>query len=65
MGRRLQLKPDCPTSNLWCAPGDPVFTGMTNNHLLVSIAQAFGVSVNTFGTQPTPDLTTGPLAGLV
>ena len=65
MGRRLQLKPDCPQSNLWCAPGDPVFTAMTNNHLLVSIAQAFGVSVNTFGTQPTPDLTTGPLDGLV
>jgi Protein of unknown function (DUF1552) len=64
MGRRLKLPADCPASNLWCAPGDPVFVASTNNHLLVSIAQAFGVNVNTFGTQPTPDLTTGPLAGL-
>lgn len=65
MGRRLKLKADCPTSNAWCGPGDPAFTAMSNNHLLVSIAQAFGVDTATFGTQPTPDLTTGPLSGLV
>ncbi len=65
MGRRLKLQADCPSSNLWCAPGDALFKGSTNNHVLVSIAQAFGVNINTFGTQPTPDLTTGPLAGLV
>lgn len=65
MGRRLKLPVDCPTSSPWCAPGDPVFKASTNNHLLVSIAQAFGVDINTFGTQPTADLTTGPLAGLV
>ena len=64
MGRRLRVTPDCPSSNLWCAPGDAVFKGITNNHLLVSIANAFGVSINTFGTQPTTDLTTGPLDGL-
>jgi Protein of unknown function (DUF1552) len=65
MGRRLKLSLDCPTSNLWCSPGDAVFKASTNNHILVSIAQAFGVVVNTFGTQPTADLTTGPLDGLV
>ena len=35
----------------------------TNNHLLVSIAQAFGLSdVNTFGTQPDSKLSTGGLS---
>jgi len=55
---------DCPTSSPWCAPGDANFTGMTNNHLLVAIAKAFGVDITSFGTQPTTDLTTGELAGL-
>ena len=65
MGRRLRVSPDCPSSNLWCAPGDAAFTGVTNNHLLVSIAQAFGVNVNAFGTQPGTADTTGPLDGLL
>jgi hypothetical protein len=65
MGRRLRVSPDCPSSNLWCAPGDATFMGVTNNHLLVSIAQAFGVNVNTFGTQPGTADSTGPLAGLL
>ena len=65
MGRRLRVSPDCPSSNLWCAPGDSSFMGVTNNHLLVSIAQAFGVNVNTFGTQPGTADSTGPLAGLL
>ncbi len=65
MGRRLKMGADCPTSSPWCAPGDPMFTATTNNHLLVSIAQAFGQSdVNSFGTQPTAALTTNPLANL-
>lgn len=64
MGRRLKMKADCPTSSPWCAPGDGMFSAATNNHLLVSIAQAFGVDINTFGTQPTSDLTTGAMAGL-
>jgi hypothetical protein len=41
-----------------------VFSACTNNHLLVSIAQAFGVNLNTFGSQPNADWVTGPLAGL-
>ncbi len=35
-----------------------------NNHLLVSIAQAFGVEIDSFGTQPNPADKTGPLLGL-
>ncbi|HEY8923047.1 MAG TPA: DUF1552 domain-containing protein [Polyangia bacterium] len=65
MGRRLRVQADCPSSSPWCAPGDANFTGVSNNHLLVAIAKAFGVDVNTFGTQPTTDLTTGVLAGLI
>jgi hypothetical protein len=64
MGRRLKLSADCPASSPWCEPSDPMFKASPNNHLLVSIAQAFGVEINTFGTQPAADLTTGPLAGL-
>ena len=53
MGRRLKMPPDCQT-NLWCSPGDAKFKASTNNHLLVSIAQAFGLTdVNSFGTQST------------
>ena len=29
---------------------DPKFANRANNHLLVSIGQAFGVDANTFGT---------------
>jgi hypothetical protein len=64
MGRRLKMMPDCPSSSPWCAPGDTTFKPTTNNHLLVSIAQAFGVNVNTFGTQPDSASTTGALSGL-
>jgi Protein of unknown function (DUF1552) len=64
MGRRLKAPADCPSSNLWCAPGDPTFKATTNSHLLVSIAQAFGVNLTSFGTQPDPALTTGPFPGL-
>jgi hypothetical protein len=65
MGRRLKLNPDCPTSTPWCSPGDATFKPVTNNHVLVSIAQAFGVQMDSFGTQTTdPSLTTGGLSGL-
>ena len=65
MGRRIKAAADCPTSSPWCSPSDAVFnkTG-ANNHLLVSIAQAFGVAVDSFGTQTDPAYTTGALAGL-
>jgi hypothetical protein len=62
MGRRIALAADCPPSGSdWCSP----MVEKTNNHLLVSIAQAFGQSdVESFGTQPEPALTTGELTEL-
>jgi hypothetical protein len=64
MGRRIKAPADCPASHLACKPGDGAFTGTANNHLLVSIAQAFGVAIDSFGTQPSAADKTGPLAGL-
>jgi Protein of unknown function (DUF1552) len=64
MGRRIKLQADCPANSPWCGEGDPAFTPITNNRLLVSIAQAFGVAIDSFGTQPDPALTTGPLSEL-
>ncbi len=63
MGRRLKMAPGCPTSDLWC-PGKPTYTPTTNSKILVSIAQAFGVEVDTFGTQPDPKDVTGALSQL-
>ena len=64
MGRRVKLAADCPSTNPWCQPSDAVFSGVTNNHLLVSIAQAFGVTVDRFGTQADSKHTDGALSGL-
>ena len=65
MGRRLKMSADC-TTNLWCAPTDAEFKASTNNHLLVSIAQAFGLTdVTSFGTQSTSSWKTGTLTGLL
>ena len=65
MGRRLKMQPDCMT-NLWCSPTDAEFKASTNNHLLVSIAQAFGLTdVASFGTQNTASWKTGTLSGLL
>jgi len=64
MGRRLKLTPDCPTTTPWCSETSPEFSAMTNSKLLVSIARAFGVQVNAYGTQPDTKLTTGALSAL-
>jgi Protein of unknown function (DUF1552) len=64
MGRRLKMQADCPTNLPWCAPDQPEFRAAPNNKLLVSIAQAFGQEVETFGTQPDPKLTTGAMSEL-
>ena len=65
MGRRLKMSADCMT-NLWCSPTDAEFKASTNNHVLVSIAQAFGLSdVTTFGTQSNSGWKTGTLTGLL
>lgn len=61
MGRRLRLQPDCPTSSPWCGEGDASFTPVTNSQVLVAIAQAFGVEIDSFGTQSDPALTSGAL----
>jgi hypothetical protein len=65
MGRRIKAPADCPSSNVYCGPGDATFSKAgANNHLLVSIAQAFGININAFGTQPDSGFTTGALAAL-
>jgi hypothetical protein len=64
MGRRLRMAPDCPPENSWCAETDPQSKTVTNSKILVSIAQAFGVDVDSFGTQPDPALITGALSEL-
>ena len=65
MGRRLKAAADCPTSNVWCAPATSDFVGVTNNKILVAIAQAFGITdVNSFGTQSNSAWTTGALPNL-
>ncbi|HVY29564.1 MAG TPA: DUF1552 domain-containing protein [Polyangiaceae bacterium] len=63
-GRRLQLTPDCAPPNDSCKPRDAKFASGANNHLLVSIAQAFGVETNQFGSGPDSSFSTGALSGL-
>ena len=63
MGRRLKMAPGCPTTDQWCV-GRPTYTPTTNSKILVSIAQAYGVDVNTFGTQPNAADVTGALTAL-
>ena len=63
-GRRLKLKSDCAPPNDSCMAHDVKFASGANNHLLVSIAQAFGVNVNSFGKASDPAFTTGALTGL-
>ncbi|AGP39526.1 hypothetical protein SCE1572_36575 [Sorangium cellulosum So0157-2] len=64
MGRRIKLRPDCPPDAPFCGENDATFTPTTNSRILVSIAQAFGVEVESFGSQPDPKLTTGALSEL-
>jgi hypothetical protein len=61
MGRRVKLSQDCPPgTGEWCSETQRV--DKPNNHLLVSIAQAFGQEIDSFGTQPSTALTTGALS---
>ncbi|HTA92602.1 MAG TPA: hypothetical protein VK745_23650, partial [Polyangiaceae bacterium] len=66
MGRRLKMPAACPAADPWCAGDNPptTYTPTTNSKILVSIANAFGVDINTFGTQPNPPDITGPLSDL-
>ena len=61
---RMQMTPDCAPPNDSCKVRDVKFAGGANNHLLVSIAQAFGVETDTFGAGPDNAFTTGALSGL-
>ncbi|MEY4579646.1 MAG: hypothetical protein RL701_4349 [Pseudomonadota bacterium] len=64
MGRRIRLGGDCMDGSPWCGPGDEKFQGVSNNHLLVSIAQAFGAPLEAFGSQLEAKHTTGALSEL-
>ena len=63
-GRRLTMSPDCWTPNDSCRARDSKYAHAANNHLLVSIAQAFGVNVDSFGKNADPAFTTGALSGV-
>jgi hypothetical protein len=63
-GRRLKLATDCAPPNDSCTARDAKFASGANNHLLVSIAQAFGVNIDSFGKGPSSAFTTGALSGL-
>lgn len=63
MGRRIKAGASCPENDPWC-PGKPAYTPTTNSKILVSVAQAFGVEVDTFGTQNDPKFVTGALSAL-
>jgi hypothetical protein len=65
MGRRLRMKTDCPMVPSWCSETDAGYTTVSNNHVLVSILQAFGVAEDSFGMQPSkPQDASGALSGL-
>jgi hypothetical protein len=63
-GRRLLTSPDCSPPNDSCSARDPKYAAGANNHLLVSIAQAFGADIESFGRGPDGAFTTGALSGL-
>jgi hypothetical protein len=63
-GRRIRVTPDCSPPNDSCSVRDPKYAAGASNHLLVSIAQAFGVETDTFGSGPDSTFTTGALADL-
>jgi len=64
MGRRIKVAADCPSTDMWCE-SKPTYTPTTNSKILVSIAQAFGQDLNSFGTQPVPANVTGALSAMM
>ncbi|HKU45199.1 MAG TPA: DUF1552 domain-containing protein [Polyangiales bacterium] len=73
MGRRLRLRDDCAKATMdFALPWSPACvdrgaddTRVFNNKLLVSIAQAFGVPIDSFGTQFDGGQTRGSLSELL
>jgi Protein of unknown function (DUF1552) len=63
MGRRIQFRTDCPLGT-WCDPNGGDYQTMPNNRLLVSIAQAFGVDIASYGIQAEAQYSSGTLPGL-
>ncbi len=63
-GRRLRVTPDCLPPNDSCGPRDSAYAAGANNHLLVSIAQAFGVEIDSYGQGPDSSFSTGALSDL-
>lgn len=63
MGRRIKFRTDCPLDT-WCDEKSDDYQTVTNNRLLVSIAQAFGVDTDMFGSQPDVQDAIGTLPGL-
>jgi hypothetical protein len=63
MGRRITYRTDCPLGTD-CSPHARQYQTKPNNWLLVSIAQAFGLNVNSYGRQFDYATSTGTLAEL-
>ncbi len=61
MGRRLKMKDNCAGNAQSCERQQQL---VPQNQVLVSIANAFGVQVESYGTAPDPKLTQGPLSAL-
>jgi hypothetical protein len=63
MGRRIKYRTDCPLGTA-CDVTSSDYQTVPNNKLLVSIAQAFGVEVDSFGSQPVSSASYGTLPEL-
>jgi hypothetical protein len=63
MGRRIKYRTDCPPGT-WCDVNGSDYQTVANNMLLVSLAQAFGVDIGSYGDQSEPGLVAGPLPQL-
>jgi hypothetical protein len=61
MGRRLKMKDNCPGNARACDGSQQL---VPQNQVLVSIANAFGVAIDSYGTAPDPKLTQGPCTAL-
>jgi hypothetical protein len=58
MGRHLAMKPNCLDNTRWCSGAEQV---VSQSQVLVSIANAFGVEINEYGSG---DDGSGPMAAL-
>ncbi|MET0791052.1 MAG: DUF1552 domain-containing protein, partial [Polyangiaceae bacterium] len=63
MGRRLQYRSDCPLGT-WCDTASSDYQTVSNNRVLVSIAQAFEIDTDSYGTQAEAQYSIGTLPDL-